>query len=230
MKVSKNSYFSKVCSTFVGLTIAFILSFICWMIYGGGNNSDSEFAIPPPSTLGTKDNNSCPVWSLVGDGYCDDEANIGECAHDLDDCCLYENDRSLCQNCSCILSNTEKQVIKEDFCNLMMLPDLGNGLCDLKFNNKEFFFDIGDCCFEWTSKHFNGDTLKYEYTYPHCIKSNNFCVPEELGDGICQDHNSGPYCDNDLGDCCLVQQNAYEECCNCGCVLTEPFNLDKWGK
>lgn len=96
-----------------------------------------------------------------------------------------------------------------------MLPDLGNGLCDLKFNNKEFFFDIGDCCFEWTSKHFNGDTLKYEYTYPHCIKSNNFCIPEELGDGICQDHNNGPFCQYDLGDCCLLFHG--DDCCGCAC-------------
>ena len=48
-----------------------------------------------------------------------------------------------------------------------------------------------------------------------------FCIPEELGDGICQDHNNGPYCDNDLGDCCLVQQAVYEECCNCGCVFSQ---------
>ena len=49
-----------------------------------------------------------------------------------------------------------------------------------------------------------------------CIKSNNFCIPEELGDGICQDHNNGPYCNYDMGDCCLVGRNV-EECCNCNC-------------
>ena len=81
------------------------------MIYGGGNNSDSEFAIPPPSTLVTKYNNSCPVWSLVGDGYCDDEANIVECGYDFKDCCHLDSDQSLCTDCFCYIPEEKKSYL-----------------------------------------------------------------------------------------------------------------------
>ena len=48
-----------------------------------------------------------------------------------------------------------------------------------------------------------------------CVKSNIYCIPNEVGDGICQDYNNGPYCDYDLGDCCLG--NKTESCCYCYC-------------
>ena len=101
-KEAKKSYLSEVCYAFLGLTIAFWLVFIFWTNQSN-KYSGSEYAIPPPSTLDTEDNTTCPVWSLVGDGYCDDEANIAKCGHDSNDCCLVENDQSHCQNCSCIL-------------------------------------------------------------------------------------------------------------------------------
>ena len=79
-KGAKKSYLSKVCYVFFGLTIAFVLVFIFWKNQSN-KRLESEFAIPPippPSTLDAKDNNTCPVWSFVGDGYCDDEANVPE--------------------------------------------------------------------------------------------------------------------------------------------------------
>ena len=80
LKNPKKSYLSKVCYVFFGLTIAFVLVFIFWKNQSN-KRLESEFAIPPippPSTLDAKDNNTCPVWSFVGDGYCDDEANVPE--------------------------------------------------------------------------------------------------------------------------------------------------------
>ena len=52
-----------------------------------------------------------------------------------------------------------------------------------------------------------------------CIKSDNFCITEELGDGICQDYNNGPFCNYDMGDCCLVGRNV-DHCCTCHCKQT----------
>ena len=49
-----------------------------------------------------------------------------------------------------------------------------------------------------------------------CILANSFCIPEELGDGIGQDHNNGPYCDMDSGDCCLPDADD-TQCCLCSC-------------
>ena len=55
-----------------------------------------------------------------------------------------------------------------------------------------------------------------------CIESNNFCIPHQLGDGICQDHNNGPFCNFDLGDCCLnfgipLSEQDNPDCCTCSC-------------
>ena len=50
--------------------------------------------------------------------------------------------------------------------------------------------------------------------------SNTFCITEELGDGICQDYNNGPFCDYDLGDCFAINSNL-DECCNCKTSFTD---------
>ena len=101
----------------------------------------------------------------------------------------------------------------------------GNGFCDLHLNQNtpENFFDVGDCCLEdlkcgHNFYNFSGQWSTPEYHCPEntCIKSNIFCIPEEIGDGICQDHNNGPFCDYDLGDCCLGPTNT-TECCDCHC-------------
>ena len=55
------------------------------------DNSDSE----------NKTEFGCPFWHITNDGYCDDEANIEECGYDFGDCCHWENDFSLCQDCFC---------------------------------------------------------------------------------------------------------------------------------
>ena len=102
-------------------------------------------------------------------------------------------------------------------------------MCNVNRNTEEYFFDIGDCCLdsssEYSCKHtYSEETFALEYTNcPEnlCIKSNNFCIPEELGDGICQDHNNGPYCEYDMGDCCLGSDQADEDCCNCRCLASE---------
>ena len=74
-KISK-PFLSKVCYVFLGLTFAFILVFIIWKIQSK-NSSGSGFAIPPADkdTLEVKNNYTCPVWSMVGDGHCDDVVN-----------------------------------------------------------------------------------------------------------------------------------------------------------
>ena len=67
------------------------------------------------------------------------------------------------------------------------------------------------------SKKFYGNYVeKYCPTNP-CIRSNIFCVEEELGNGICEDYNNGPYCDYDLGDCCGPTTAEKDDCCICSC-------------
>ena len=160
----------------------------------------------------TTDFSACPFWEIVGDGYCDDEANIPECGYDYKDCCQVHSDRSLCQDCFCyIMDETDKLT-----CNDHYDPTLGDKYCDFSLNNVENYFDVGDCCLpdlECLSQ-----STRFLMPCPEmvCIQSNIFCVPEELGDGVCQDYNNGPYCNYDLGDCCLVPGNL-TKCCQCAC-------------
>ena len=156
------------------------------------NNSVSE----------NKTESVCPFWQIIGDGYCDDEANIEECGYDFGDCCHWENDFSLCQDCFC----KSPPINYTDRCNNnWYLPlSLGDGICDRLLNNQEFFFDAGDCCYDKSED------------WSVCVKSDRYCIEDQIGDGICQDHNNSPLCDHDLGDCC-VPNITTEFCCDCHC-------------
>ena len=114
----------------------------------------------------------------------------------------------------------------------MFIPQyLGRGNCDLNMNNVENYFDLGDCCLEDVScriKFFNETDYVTKYCPENpCIRSNIFCVQEELGNGLCEDHNNSPYCDYDLGDCCMKPPNngpttteqhiSKAGCCVCSC-------------
>ena len=166
-------------------------------------------------------NESCSFWHITADEYCDDEANIAECGYDFKDCCHMSSDRSLCSDCLCYIQEEEKILLDEEFnknCPHEMIYAWGDGICDLNLNNKENYFDVGDCCLE------NPKCMSFAYNTKYvecpenvCIQSNTFCILEELGDGICQGHNNGPFCQYDLGDCCSVPGNFTTCCCNCDC-------------
>ena len=200
-------------SSIVSVTIVFI----CYHLQGNepeivnGQNVQQEVT----------SNESCSFWHITADEYCDDEANIVECGYDFKDCCDMENDRSLCKDCLCYIQEEEKTLLDEEFnknCPHEMIYAWGDGICDLNLNNKENYFDVGDCCQE------NPNCMSFAYNTKYvecpensCIQSNIFCILEELGDGICQDHNNGPFCQYDLGDCCSVPGNFTDCCCNCDC-------------
>ena len=80
---------------------------------------------------------------------------------------------------------------------------------------------MGDCCLEdfYCQLYFPNSThniVDCPKESP-CVPSNIYCVPEELGDGRCQDYNNGQFCDFDLGDCCLPTKDYQEDCCQCQC-------------
>ena len=222
---NKERYVCKICYVFWGLFFACAIVFVIWVAKNSYKEKDGS------DTLTTKKVNdlskdSCPVSGLVGDGFCDDKANIPECEYDAKDCCKLENDRSLCENCSCITNQMERDKYIEEHCKPDFIWfDIGDGSCDLNLNKAEHFFDAGDCCLPIedlvcrTKDHPQKST---NYNYQECpenpcIISNNFCILEELGDGKCQDHNNGPFCNYDLGDCCLKTKLFDNTCCTCSC-------------
>ena len=188
--------------------------------------------------------------NLLGDGYCDDQANTEQCSYDMNDCCYYEINcrwefieeiwtevcytdyelsRSLCTDCFCHADIESQLAQMHSRCEIYQgiivcdeWGELGDGKCDSRLNNVDDFFDAGDCCYD-------------ERNQNQCIQSNIFCNPKTLGDGICQDYNNGPFCDYDLGDCCLLNGEIDKsECCVCICLHQwQPMMLNNktvyWG-
>ena len=172
----------------------------------------------------------CPFWHLANDGYCDDEVNIEECNYDFGDCCDYENDFSPCQDCICITTNSN--AIQNCSSIGIYGATKGDGICDLIYNNVDYFFDYGDCCLEdpicqihidgksWRG-HSITETKQIDCPDNVCIKSDRYCIKDQIGDGICQDHNNSPFCDYDQGDCCLPVR-VLDFCCQCTCKECHP--------
>ena len=78
--------------------------------------------------------------SWVGDGFCDDAANIANCNYDGGDCCGLEIDNSYCQICECFTEETNEE------CSIPSL--VGDGICDDLANFPVCNYDNGDCCGE----------------------------------------------------------------------------------
>ena len=182
-----------------------------------------EQTIVADTILFSKRNESAPcsneMVTVLGDGFCDDEANTEVCLYDLGDCCDYTDyltSRSLCTQCFC-QADIPTLTSQVDCWTLQIKGNwswLGNGECNSELNNVDNWFDAGDCC--------------YEHPIKDCYQSNAFCHPDTLGDGICQDYNNGPLCDYDLGDCCQIPfKNRGDECCYCVCQIQDN-NPDLW--
>ena len=233
---------------------AILVSLICIIMpftwYHLNREHKEDVVLPFNEDVNVIANYSCPVWDLVGDNYCDDEANNLECGYDFNDCCKGLSDRSFCTDCFCYIPEDRKILLEKQFKMVCMWDEegakiwdknngygyghgwskfFGNGVCDLGFNTEEYYFDIGDCCLEnaqcmsstLISTKTDGDCEE-----DICIQSNIFCVKEELGDGICQGHNNGEYCDHDLGDCCLATESSQTNCtCNCQCFMDDLYQI-----
>ena len=78
----------------------------------------------------------CIDTDLPGDGYCDDETNIGECNYDGGDCCGPNIVTKFCTDCQCL----EQKMMS---CYVLLI---GDGYCDDSNNELSCNFDGGDCC------------------------------------------------------------------------------------
>ena len=206
----------------LSIACAFTVMIIWYTVWLEDNKEPSQQMIVNNDTI-AEDSTDCPFWEIAGDDVCDDEANIPECGYDFKDCCKMKSDRSLCEVCDCMVLPFEMKAYTDKICENAWFGtwNLGDGFCDLNYNKPEHYFDLGDCCLT------TGDLCKIQFTNETdilyqfcpdnpCIMSNNFCITEELGDGKCQDHNNGPFCDYDMGDCCQPNRNI-EDCCVCSC-------------
>ena len=203
--------------------LAVISAIVVMSTYQITRREKIDQTIVADTTLFSKrdENTSCSneMVTVLGDGFCDDEANTEVCLYDLGDCCDYTDyltSRSLCTQCFC-QADIPTLTSQVDCWTLQIQGNwswLGNGECNSELNNVDNWFDAGDCC--------------YEQPIKNCYQSNAFCLHDTLGDGICQDYNNGPLCDYDLGDCCQIPiKNRGDECCYCTCQIQDN-NPDLW--
>ncbi len=85
----------------------------------------------------------CNLQELVGNGICNDESNIKDCAYDGGDCCSEHGILVLCKECTCT-HTVEWPVPLEEQCKFYTL--VANGICNDEANTEVCFFDGGDCC------------------------------------------------------------------------------------
>ena len=148
---------------------------------------------------------------MIGDGYCNDEANTFDCGFDGGDCCGTCVNTDLCTTCSC-LSNITGDGVPNAL--------VGNGYCNDETNNVECGYDHGDCCLPnvMTDYCTNCTCLLFEA----CATGS---LPPSVGDGYCNDETNIIECGYDHGDCCLTNVIT-DYCSNCSCssigVITSP--------
>ena len=79
----------------------------------------------------------CDNFTLVGNGFCNDETNNEICNYDGGECCVMNVMTDYCSECACYGQGT---------CAAGYHPLVGNGFCDDDTNIAECNYDGGDCC------------------------------------------------------------------------------------
>ena len=88
--------------------------------------------------LGSANSSNKVSNALVGDGFCHDEMNNGNCNYDGGDCCLLRVNSNHCSDCLCYHQETCEAGVTHEY--------LGNGICNDETNNAACNYDGLDCC------------------------------------------------------------------------------------
>ena len=158
--------------------------------------------------------------NVIGDFVCHDENNNEECAYDGGDCCPCTNNRpwhddyvverwdGFCRDptSGCL----DPRVDMYPNCTDGVIPDIGDGWCDMENNNEECLFDGGDCCECGRASNESSFSLcadpgaacynpNAKTVQSNCIDGNI----DGIGDGWCEEKNNNEGCLYDGGDCCI---------------------------
>ena len=156
----------------------------------------------------------------IGNSICDNVNNNEECVYDGGDCCHCTNLLSwsddiaaerwdmFCRDprSGCL----DPRVDMYPNCTDGVIPDIGDGWCDMKNNNEGCRFDGGDCCVcarASNESSFSSCADPGAVCYnPTAVTIQSSCINgniEWIGDGVCDAVNNNKGCLYDGGDCCM---------------------------
>ena len=157
----------------------------------------------------------------IGDFMCNNRNNNEECAYDGGDCCPCTNYGSWSDDFSNEIYDMfcrdpssgclDPRVDMYPNCTDSVIPDIGNGWCDMANNNEGCLFDGGDCC--ECSRPSSGFSLSLcvdpdaSCFNPTTATEQSSCINgsiEYIGDGVCDAGNNNKGCLYDGGDCCMM--------------------------
>ena len=168
------------------------------------------------------DNCTMGIKDKIENSFCNYENNNEECAYDGGDCCpctvnydaswsddyLGERWDIFCRDPSsgCL----DPRVDMYPNCTHGVIPDIGDGWCDMENNNEGCRFDGGDCCDCARASNESSispcaDPGAVCYN-PTAVTVQSSCINgiiEYIGDGVCDTVNNNKDCLYDGGDCCM---------------------------
>ena len=174
---------------------------------------------------------------MVGDGFCNDEANHLECNFDGGDCCGSCVFKQYCSDCECLggentangfsnpsigdgVCHDENNVADCSYdggdCCSIGTGLIGNGFCNIETNNAECNYDGGDCCGPDISCKYQLIRVEFKKNNNNLFTFKGCSIPQWHGDTICDDENNNEACFFDGGDCCGSDVNT-QYCSECLC-------------
>ena len=126
----------------------------------------------------------CSYLELIGDCFCNDEANNDNCNYDGGDCCGYNINTDYCSDCKCY---------HNEACVAGTHPFVGDGFCHDDTNNANCSYDGGECC--------GSCVLKNHCTHCACLGGGQ-TMNVLIGNAVCNEEANIADCYYDGGDCC----------------------------
>lgn len=155
------------------------------------------------------DNVICAFTDFVANGYCEDFANVRECAFDGGDCCG-DQDYSYCAQCQC--KYDEYEVLKSKSISnkcALFAHAIGDGFCHDETNTEECDFDGGDCCHRITLINACKDCQCLQPNKSYSISYKKAQCPSSmqglLKNGKCDQASNIAKCGYDAGECCGLE-------------------------
>ena len=187
------------------------------------------------------DNCTMGIKNKIGDEFCDDKNNNEECAYDGGDCCpctrmMMRTDDYYAERWDMFCRDPtsdclDPRVEMYPNCTHGVIPDIGDGWCDVENNNEECHFDGGDCCDCARASNKSSFSLCADPDVacynPTAATVQSTCINgiiESIGDGECNSDNNNEACLYDGGDCCMCTctDGPYGRCGYFGFFLCRP--------